>query len=186
MNAYELPTSLTIGEVAFPINCGWKNILDIFAALNDPDMDDGMKSETILKKIYPDWMEIPTNLIPEAIEKACDFLDCGNKHEKENKPRLVDWEQDSSLIIPAINSVAKQEIRLSPDIHWWTFFGWYMAIEGGLFSTVIRIRQKQSRGKKLEKCEEEFLAENRQLVELKKPQTAEEKAMQDYFDKWLK
>ena len=186
MNAYELPTSLTIGEVVFPINYGWKNILDVFSAVNDPDMDKEMKAEVILKKMYPNWMEIPTHLIPEAIEKACDFFDCGCKKTNENKPQLLDWEQDASFIIPAINSVAKQEIRSNPDIHWWTFYGWFMAIEGGLFSSVIRIRQKQATGKKLDKCEEEFLNANRTVVELQKPQTAEEKAVKEYFDKWLK
>lgn len=186
MRAYDLPTSLTIGEVAYSIQYGWKTILDIFAAINDPDMDSEMKGEAILKLFYPDWVNIPSRCIPEAIEKACDFMDCGYQKTDEKRPRLVDWEQDAPLIIPAINSVAKQEIRLNPNIHWWTFYGWYMAIEGGLFSSVLRIRQKQATGKKLEKCEEEFLTHNRKLVELQLTQTSEEKAMEEYFNKWLK
>lgn len=185
MRAYDLPTSLVIGEVVHPIRYGWKTILDIFAAMNDPDLDKEMKAEVILKLFYPNWQLIPSVLIPEALEKACDFMDCGRKKCDSYRPRLVDWEQDAAIIIPAINSVAKREIRMNPNIHWWTFHGWYMSIEGGLFSSVLHIRQKQAKGKKLEKWEEEFLVENRNLVELQNKQTAEEKAVQEYFDKWL-
>ena len=186
MNAFDLPTSLTIGGVGHPIRYGWRNILNIFSAMNDPNMDAEMKSEVILESFYPNWIHIPYEHIPEALEKACEFMDCGYEKDDVKRPRLVDWEQDAAVIIPAVNAVANREIRLDPNIHWWTFHGWYMAIEGGLFSTVLRIRQKQAKGKKLDKCEEEFFSENKRLVELQRPQTAEEKAMQDYFDKWLK
>lgn len=186
MRAYDLPTSLNVGGVGHSIRYGWKTILDIFAALNDPELDSDMKNEVILKNIYPDWIHIPTRLIPEALEKSCDFMDCGYVRDDIKRPRLVDWEQDAAIIIPAVNSAAKQEIRLDPNIHWWTFYGWYMSIEGGIFSTVLRIRQKQATGKKLDKDEEEYLRNNRAVVEVRKPHTAEEKAILDYFDKWLK
>lgn len=186
MRAYELPTSLVIGEVAYSIRSGWRAILDIFAAMNDPELDREMKSDVILRIFYPEWQRIPTRDIPEALEKACEFMDCGHKKDDTNRPRLVDWEQDAAIIIPAVNAVAKQEIRLDPDIHWWTFHGWYMSIEGGLFSTVLRIRQKRAKGKKLDKWEEEFLRDNRALVDLQKAQTEEDRETQAYFDKWLK
>lgn len=185
MRAYELPTSLIIGEVAYSIRPGWRVVLDIFAAMNDPDLDREAVSDVILRLFYPEWITIPGKDIPEAIEKACDFMDCGHKKDDTRRPRLVDWEQDGAIIMPAINSVAGREVRLDPDIHWWTFHGWYMSIEGGLFSSVLRIRQKQSKGKKLDKYEEEFLRENRALVDLQKAQTAEDKKTQEYFSKWL-
>ena len=186
MNALDLPTSLTIGEVAYSIRTGWREILKLFSAMNDPDLDAEMKNEVLLQTIYSDWLKIPTALLPEALEKACAFLDCGYKRDDIRRPRLVDWQQDAAIIIPAVNAVAKQEVRLNPDIHWWTFHGWYMSIEGGVFSTVLRIRQKQAQGKKLDKSEEEYLRDNRVIVELVKPMTAEEKAIKAYFDKWLK
>lgn len=186
MNALDLPTSLTVGEVAYPIRYGWRVAVNILTAMNDPDMDGEMKNETLLQCLYPDWLRIPTEQIPEALEKACAFIDCGLKKDDVRRPRLVDWQQDAAIIIPAVNAVAQQEVRQDPDIHWWTFHGWYMSIEGGVFSTVLRIRQKRSKGKKLDKSEEEYLRENRALVELVTPLSAEEKAAKAYFDKWLK
>lgn len=186
MKACDLPTSLMIGEVAFRIRCGWRAILDIFSAQSDPDMDPEMCNEVLLKIFYPDWQQIPQYMIPEALKKAQEFMDCGHLPSEIPKPRLVDWEQDAAIIFPSINKVAGREVRLDPEIHWWTFHGWYMAIEGGLFSTVLHIRQKQAKGKPLDKWDKEFFQDNRELVEIKKPLTAEDRAAQAYFDKWLK
>ena len=43
------------------------------------------------------------------------------------------------------------------------------------YSTVLTIRSKQAKGKKLEKYEQEFLSENKNLVVIKPRMTAEEK-----------
>ena len=151
MGVYDLPTSLEIGEVSFSIRYGWRAVMDIFAAYADPELDDEMKTETMLQILYPDWDKIRPEHIQEAVEKACDFLDCGMKPDKQHRPRTMDWEQDAVIIIPAVNSVAGQEIRFAPDIHWWTFFGWYMSISDSLFSSVINKIQKKSNVKKQEK-----------------------------------
>lgn len=180
-----LPISLVVGGVTYPINYGWNAALDILTAFRDPDLDQEMKLEVMLQILYSQWNEIPPRHIPEAIEKAFEFLDAGCKKDDTKRPALVDWEQDFWIIIPAVNKVAGKEIRMEPDIHWWTFIGWYLSIGESLFSSVLRIRQKQAKGKKLEKHEEEFYKANQRMIDLKKPQTAEDKAMQEYFAKWL-
>lgn len=43
----------------------------------------------------------------------------------------------------------------------------YMEIGEGLYSQVINIRNKKSKGKKLEKWEKEFYQSNKKLVDLK-------------------
>ena len=186
MNAYDLPTSLTIGEVDFPINSGWRNMVDIFVEIRKPEHDQVTKTAIMLCKLFPNWKEIPSERIPEAIEKARDFMDCGMKNEDRRKPRSVDWEQDASLIIPAVNKVSGgPDIRLHPEIHWWTFFGWYMSIRDSIFSTVLHIRHKKAKGKKLEKWEEEFYQENRKLVDITEPETNEIREEKDNLLKWL-
>lgn len=185
MNAYDLPTSLTIGGVVHPIRYGWRAIMDIFSVINDPDFDDEVKTFGILKIFYPKWREIPEKDIQEAIKKACEFIDCGQTPEEKNTRKIIDWEQDAPILIPAINQVAKQEIRSNRDIHWWTVFGWFMGIDDNLFSTVINIRQKKMEGKKLEKWEQDFYRKNRNLVDLKQRYSAEDRATQEYFNKWL-
>lgn len=175
MNAYDLPTSLMIGEVAYSLNYGWRTALDIFAVFSNPDYDRVEKTAKMLCLLFPDWKTIPAENIREAIEKACDFLDCGKKPEKGPRPRLVDWEQDAEIIIPAVNQVANREVRLDSGIHWWTFFGWYMSIGGGVFASVLHIRRKRLKGKRLEKWEEEFYRENQHLIELKTRESREVK-----------
>ncbi len=185
MGVYDLPTSLCVGGVDYSIRYGWRAVMDIFAAYADPKLDDEMKTEVMLGILYPDFERIPTKDIPEAIEKGCAFLDCGLKPDKKNRPRTMDWEQDAALIIPAVNSVAGREIRLDPNIHWWTFFGWYMSIGDGLFASVLSIRSKKAKGKKLEKYEEEFYRDNKSLIDLKREESEEVRQEKENLMKWL-
>ena len=74
--------------------------------------------------------------------------------------KLIDWGMDSQMICSAINKVANKEVRAEPYIHWWTFMGYYSAVGESLLSTVITIRDKMVRGKKLEKHEKEFRRDN--------------------------
>lgn len=185
MNAYDLPSSLSIGGRDYAIRTGWRAIMDIFAALNDPELDDDGKEIAFLTIFYPEHDSIPPENIPEAIASACEFIDCGHRPDSGNRPRLIDWEQDAPLIVPAVNAAAGQDIRRDPDLHWWTFWGAFMNAEGGLFGSVLRVRQKKSRGKKLDKAEEEFYRENRKLVDLRCKETAEIRAEKDNILKYL-
>ena len=186
MNAYDLPTSLTIGGVGFPIRYNWRAVIDILIACNDPELDSEGQAIAILQIMYPDWQKIPADCIEEALRKACDFIDCGQKDDGKPKPKMIDWEQDASIIIPEINKVAHKEIRMNPDIHWWTFFGWFMGIGDGLLANVLHIRQKLSQGQKLDKWERDFYLENKAMCDLERRYTAEEmKKIKDIED-WLK
>jgi hypothetical protein len=185
MMAYDLPTSLYIGEVEHPIRYNWRAVLDILAACADPELDDAEKALCVLQIFYPNWEEIPSDRLQEACKKACDFIDCGQKDDGKPKPKMIDWEQDAPIIIPEINKVAGKEVRLDPNIHWWTFFGWFMGIGDGLLASVLHIRKKKSLHKKLEKWEEEFYRANKALVDFAPKETPEKAEMTEYFNKWL-
>ena len=185
MSAYDLPTSLIIGEVGYPIRYSWRAVLDILIACSDPELDDYAKVDCLLKIFYPDFAKIPPEYHQEACEKACAFIDCGKTSDRKESPKMIDWEQDASIIIPEINKVAGKEVRLDPNVHWWTFFGWFMGIGDGLLASVLNIRQKKSRGKKLEKWEQEFYAANKAMVDMKTPETQEEKSVKESMLKWL-
>lgn len=74
------------------------------------------------------------------------------------------------MLFPAVNKVAGVEVRSLPYLHWWTFLGYFQAIDhDDLFSHVLSIRQKRAKGKKLEKWEQEFYKNNRNLCSLKDP-----------------
>lgn len=185
MNAWELPTTLNVGGKDYAIRTDFRAVLDILMAHNDPELDKSEKAEVMLRILFPDFDSIPPECWDEAATKAADFIDCGRKPDGKKSPRLVDWGQDAAIIIPAVNSVAKCEVRAIPELHWWTFFGWYMSISESLFSSVLRIRQKKSKHKKLDKFEEEFYRDNRSMIDLKEPETEEIRAEKESILKWL-
>lgn len=186
MNAYDLPTSLTIGGVGFPIRFGWRAIVDILMACSDPELDDETKAVVMLQIFYPDWKNIPGSHLQDAIEQACSFIDCGQKDDGKPKPKMIDWAQDAPIIIPEVNKVASREVRIDPNIHWWTFFGWFMGIGDGILANVLNIRQKLRKGDKLDKWEREYYEENRAMCDLEQPNTAEENSIIQFISDWLK
>lgn len=186
MNAYDLPTSLTIGEVAYPIRYNWRAVMDILAACADPALDDEAKAYCMLRILFPTLEEIPEERLQEACQKASAFIDCGQTNDGKAKPRMIDWQQDASIIMPEVNKVAGYEIRMDPNIHWWTFFGWFMGIGDGLFATVLHLRAKRSKGKKLEKWEQEFYQVNKSIVDFHTQETEEDKAVKEKLLQWLR
>ena len=122
---------------------------------------------------------IPPELYEEALKQACWYLDGGNVAHSRVSVRVIDWAQDEAIIFPAINKVAGKEVRAVEYIHWWTFMSWFHAIGEGQLSTVVSIRDKLHRGKKLEPWEREFYREHKHQVELKKRYTAEEIQQQE-------
>lgn len=177
--SWQLPESLKIGDSFFRIRTDYRDILKIFDAYNDPDLPMDAKTYVMMKIIYPDFEKIPENLIQEAADKAVEFINNGQADDGKKKPRLMDWEQDADILIPAINKVAGREIRAVDYIHWWTFLGYYMEIGDSLFSQVVNIRYKRAHGQKLEKWEKDFERENKNIVRLKKRLTDEEQAEYD-------
>lgn len=178
MSAWELPAYLCIGGENWNIRTDFRAILDILKYFNDPEYEDDEKWEICLDILYEDFGNMPHALKQEAAEKAIDFIDMGIKDDGKCKPRIMDWEQDAAVIIPSVNRVIGKETRSLEYMHWWTFMGAYMEIGEGLFSEILNIRQKKAKNKKLEKWEQEFYRENKELVDLKKKYTNEEKAEQ--------
>lgn len=186
MIAYDLPTSLFIGGVEYPIRTDFRAVLDVLIACNDPELDDRYKVATMMEIMVPDIEKVPEEHMEEAAEKVRAFIDCGQSPEPDRKrPQLVDWEQDAPIIVPAVNGVAHTEIRALPYLHWWSFWGYFMEIGESLFSSVVTIRQKKAKGQKLEKHEQEYYRENRKLIDIRKKQSPEEKAEMEYINKWL-
>ena len=53
-----LPKTACIGGRRFRIRSDFREILDICAALNDPDLTDQDRAEVAVKIFYPDWDQI--------------------------------------------------------------------------------------------------------------------------------
>ena len=182
-----LPKALTVGGASYPIETDYRNILVFLAACSDPDLAPEQKLEILLKRLFRDgFYRIPKELMGEAVIQAKWFVDCGqDKDDKKPSKKMMDWEQDEAILFPAINKVAGMETRSADYIHWWTFMGYFMEIEDGTFSMVLGIRQKRAKGRSLEKWEQEFYRNNRELCDLKKRYTKEEQAEIDYWNRLL-
>ena len=164
--SWHLLASLNIGGADFIIRTDFRVVLDILMAFNDPELPDYAKGQVMIEILFEDWESISPEHLEEALKKANAFIDCGNKPDKKKKHRMVDWEQDADLIIPAVNKIAGVgDIRSIPYMHWWTFMGYFMEIGECLFSSVLNIRHKKAHGKKMEKWETDFYKNNRHLVD---------------------
>ena len=168
---YELPTTVTVNDKIYTMrNQGdYRMVLDCFRVLNDVELSDKERILACLIICYEDFNDIEDvllvgegNLSP-LIDKTFNFFNCGQAHSSaETNYKTIDWEQDSQLISSAVNKVAGQEVRAVPYMHWWTFMGYFNAIGESALSTVVGIRSKIAKGKKLEKYEQEFKRDNPQ------------------------
>ena len=182
MTIWGLPTTAVIGGVEYQINTDFRDILDIMKYLEDPDQPEYVRWAVALALFYEG--EIPVEHQQEAAEYFVSFINCG-KHDEEPAPKLLDWEQDAQAIVADVNKVAGTEIRALPFLHWWTFLSYFHAIGEGQLSTLVSIRDKLRRGKKLEKWEQEYYRKNRNAVDMKQRYTAEELAEQQRLKELL-
>ncbi|MDO5125333.1 MAG: Gp15 family bacteriophage protein [Ruminococcus sp.] len=167
-----LPTSLEVGGQQYAVRSDFRVVLNVFQALNDPELSDRDKAYVMLRCIYVN--EILREHLKEAIERAVWFMDGGDMPKsKPSSKQTFDWEYDESLYFPAINKVAGKEVRSSDYMHWWTFLGYFNEVGEGLFSSVMNIRNKLANGKKLDSWERDFYNKNKDLINIR---TAQDKA----------
>ena len=170
---FDLPTSLEFGGKSWPINSDFRDVLRTLTAFEDPNLTDGEKICICLHNMYPDLADIPAGDMQAAFDAAVGFIDHGQRGDGTS-PRTMDWTQDAALIFPAVNRAAGFEVRSAAYIHWWTFLGYFMEIKDSTYATVLGLRGKRARGKKLEKGEREFWMRNRAVCELRRRYTDEE------------
>ena len=178
----ELPDALTVGGKPCPIRSDFRAALIIFQALDDPELDGREKAAVMISSLYERPEEIPSENIEEALERASWFLDGGDMPKTELHAKTLDWEQDEGMIFAAVNKTAGFEVRSVKYMHWWTFLGYFSESGDTLLSTVIHLRQKLSRKKKLDKWEQEFISEHRTLIMIRHKKTDEEKAEEDFVN----
>lgn len=168
---YGLPTTVTVNDTIYNIrdNGDFRMVLECFLVLNDVELSDNERILTFLLIFYEDFNEVENVLsldqdtLKALIDNAFLFFNCGQKHTSgETNYKTIDWKDDEQLISSAINKVAGKEIRAEIYLHWWTFMGYFNAIGESALSTVVGIRSKILKGKKLEKYEQEFKRDNPQ------------------------
>lgn len=187
-----LPESIVIRDKEYKIRTDYRNILQVFEVFLDADLDNYSKWIVVLYLLFYDFHlieEVEYAIdngfdFQEAIEKIGAFITLGDIQQKEDT-RLFDWVQDEQIIFSAINKVAGKEVRTDEYMHWWTFLGYFNEIGEGTFQTVVGIRNKLNKHKKLEQNEKEFYKLRKEIVILKKKLSSEEQAAEDKYQALL-
>lgn len=185
---YELPTSIFINDIEYTIrNKGdFRMVLDCLAALQDPELENEYKVITALMiffEVFESYADIDTHSkhLEPMVREMFKFINGGQEGSPgaNKNTTLIKWKEDCQIICAAVNNVAGHEIRVVPYMHWWTFLGYFMSVGQSVLSTVVSIRYKTSRGKKLEKWEQDFKKENPQYF--KTTVSKEEQEWLDYI-----
>lgn len=174
---WDLPIDADIDGKKYAIRnkCDYRVVLDAICALNDIDLAEQERLQCALFIFYEKANEIED--LKTAIEFMFKIINGGEEFDESQnqKPKLMDWEHDFSQLAPPISRVLGYDVR-TPEryCHFWTFLGAYNEIGECAFSTIVSIRAKRAKSKKLEKWEEEYLREHRKLIELPQKLTADE------------
>lgn len=182
MTQWKLPKTADIGGKTYEINTDFRDVLEIISYLDDPNRPEFLRWQIAIALFYDGT--IPAEHQSEAMEYLASFISCGELDTKPG-PKLLDWEQDARAIVADVNKVSGTEVRALPYLHWWTFLSYFQAIGEGQLSTIVTIRDKLRRKKKLEKWEQDFYRDNKSLIDFKKKYTAEELAEQERLKKIL-
>ena len=175
----DLPKTLRIGEMEYVLRADYRNVLQVFEAFLDPELEQEEKwivSIYLLLKDFScaeDVLQAAQNgvNIEDAIKQISWFISAGAPDKGAMEKPTYNWIQDEQLIFSAINKVAGKETREMPYLHWWTFLGYFNEIGEGTFSFIVGIRHKLNKGKKLEKHERDFVARNPELIKISPPKT---------------
>ncbi len=181
---YDLPKSVTIQGVEYPVRTDYREILDICMALHDPDLTEDERVLNALDVFYYGLDNLSPEILEDAVKECYKFINCGAEDDDRSRPqpKLVDWEQDFSYIVAPVNRVCGREIRAVEYMHWWTFVSYYMEIGGDCtFAQIVGIRSKLAKGKSLDKQERQWYRQNRGLVDFKRKYT---EADNELFEEW--
>lgn len=176
-----LPTRVEVGGVEYEIRSDYRAVLDICAAISDPELDGQERAIVALEIFYPSAEDIPPEYREQAVERCLHFISGGVESAPRKAPRLVDWEQDFPHIVAPVNRVMGREIRAEEYLHWWTFLAAYYEIGDCTFAQIVRIRDRLARGKALDKQDREWYRDNRHLVDFKRKYT---EAEDELMKKW--
>lgn len=181
-SGWTLPREVEIGGVRYAINADFRDILDIISRLSDLNTPEEERAYVALALFYREFDAMPPEHYEAAVHQLEIFMNCGAEDFGPPSTKLIDWEQDQSMIVADINKVAGCEIRALPFVHWWTFISWFNGIGDGQLATVVSIREKRRKGKKLSDWERDFYRDNREKVDFKTTYTDAEEQL---LDMWL-
>lgn len=191
---YELPTTVPVSGTVYNIrnNADYRTILGVIATCEDVELTAEEQIIISLIIFYEKLDSVDSvfetfdtpDLLDEALQAMMDFIGCYDDDVGyKTQHKVIDWVQDEQLIVSAINKVAQTEIRALPYLHWWTFISYYMAVGECTLSTIVGIRDKIARGRKLDDFEKEFKRDNPQYFRWKSEQSESDMLLKEIWNK---
>lgn len=190
---YELPITVEVAGKSYKIRNGadYRTIIGVISLCEDPELTKEERTVSALIVFYEDInefediFEVFGENVKDAMDAMLKFISYNYDDDLSSsaKVKLIDWVQDENLIIAGVNSVAKTEVRALEYLHWWTFLSYYMSIGESALSTVVSIRNKIAKGKKLEKYEQEFRRENPSYFRWKNKEVEERNFIESIWNK---
>lgn len=107
---YALPKSVVIGGRDFPIRYDYRVILNIFEAMNDPELTDQERALAVLQMFYVDFDAIEDY---EAAIRECFWFINGGKYEESSKKSPAWWPGSRishMLLPPSIGCLAMRSV----------------------------------------------------------------------------
>ena len=180
---WDLPISVEIDGINYAIRnkCDYRIVLDVISALNDEELEIANRIQCALFIFYKDLTGVTDH--QKALTEMLKIINMGEEVKQEtteNKPPIMSWEHDFAQLAPPISRVLGYSVRdANRYTHWWDFIGAYMEIGECSFATIISIRNKRQKGKKLEEHERQFYKDNKELIDLPQKLTENER---DWLD----
>ena len=171
-NLWTLPETVRFAGQDWRVNTDFRDVLEMLRWLDgtaDPALTTSERWYVALALFYQDFGCIPHENYRDACEQMATFVQAGRPDAGPFAPRLMDWQQDAALIAAGTARAAGQDLRALPHLHWWSFLGWFDSITDGPFATVVALRDKLRRGKKLEPWERDYYRAHRAEVDLRRP-----------------
>ena len=128
---WTLPSSLDAGGKLWAIHADFRDILDIINRLTDINTDRQIALYVALALFYEDFDVMPENCFEEAIKQMLWFISCGEEDDGTPAHKMIDWEQDYSMIVSGVNKAASCDVRGLKFLHWWTFISYFSEIGEG-------------------------------------------------------
>lgn len=177
--AWGLPMQAELGGVRYAIRSDYRDVLELLRWLNgqaDPALDQSERWYVAMRLFYPEFAALPQPALARC-HAVFDGVFGGGRREQPRPPRADGLAAGRTADRRGHQQGPRgQDVRTLPYLHWWSFLAWFDAIGEGSFATVVAIRDKLRRGKRLENWELDYYRTHRAVVELRGVESAEEQA----------
>lgn len=180
----ELPESVYIDALKYPFNADYKRFIKFEIMMDDNDLSEMEKLQTVLKLFYGDQMMFIENY-QEAIEQVFYMYACGEdikntKENKGNKTPVYSFVYDDKYIYAAFIQAYNINL-LRTNMHWWAFKALLDSLpEDTFFRKIVSYRAIKI-DNKMSDGERKFYTNMKKLFALPDTRTQEEKEA-DFID----